>query len=237
MRLLESLYQQLRQQRRMQFFRTKSVLCSFFFILFSLAFSACAESDDEEQLGEYADWQARNEAYFLTLEDSLNSNPAVWRKLRTYSMTDKATTANTDYVYVKVLQTSELTELTESPIYTDTVRVAYRGRLIPSASYPQGYVFDQTYVGNFDLRTTDVSNLAVKGYVDGFATALQHMHIGDQWRIYIPYQLGYGTTAKSSIPAYSTLIFDLVLIDFVSGSDKMEPWSARGGALRLVNKE
>ena len=81
---------------------------------------------------------------------------------------------------------------------------------------------------NFDLRTTDVSNLAVKGYVDGFATALQHMHIGDQWRIYIPHQLGYGTTAKSSIPAYSTLIFDLVLIDFVSGSDKMEPWSARG---------
>ena len=40
------------------------------------------------------------------------------------------------------------------------------------------------------------------------------MHRGDYWRIYIPYQLGYGGTARSSIPAYSTLVFDLRLEDF-----------------------
>ena len=48
----------------------------------------------------------------------------------------------------------------------------------------------------------------------GFVTALLHMHSGDRWRVYIPYQLGYNTTEKTGIPAYSTLIFDLALIDF-----------------------
>ena len=43
---------------------------------------------------------------------------------------------------------------------------------------------------------------------------LMRMHRGDRWRVYIPYQLAYGSSARSSIPAYSTLIFDLQLEDF-----------------------
>jgi FKBP-type peptidyl-prolyl cis-trans isomerase FklB len=37
---------------------------------------------------------------------------------------------------------------------------------------------------------------------------------GDIWRIYIPYTLGYGTSNSSTIPAYSTLIFDVNLVGF-----------------------
>jgi FKBP-type peptidyl-prolyl cis-trans isomerase FklB len=56
--------------------------------------------------------------------------------------------------------------------------------------------------------------LAINGVVTGFGTALMRMHRGDRWRVYIPYQLAYGSSARSSIPAYSTLIFDLQLEDF-----------------------
>lgn len=166
----------------------------------------------------------------MTLEDSLSRNPAAWKKLRSYTKSPSSVGANTEYVYAKVLSSGDISPLftsDASPLFTDTVRVAYRGRLIPSTNYPQGYVFDQTYVGNFDINTTDVSNNAVSGYIEGFATALQHMRIGDQWRVYIPYQLGYGSTAKNSIPAYSTVIFDLILIDFVTNKDKLDPWSSR----------
>jgi FKBP-type peptidyl-prolyl cis-trans isomerase FklB len=52
--------------------------------------------------------------------------------------------------------------------------------------------------------------------VSGFTTALLNMHPGDYWRVTIPYQLGYGATASGSVPAYSTLIFEIKLVEFWS---------------------
>jgi len=42
---------------------------------------------------------------------------------------------------------------------------------------------------------------------------LMRMHPGDHWMVYIPYQLGYGssTSSSSTIPAYSMLRFEIVL--------------------------
>ncbi|MCR5680083.1 MAG: FKBP-type peptidyl-prolyl cis-trans isomerase [Prevotella sp.] len=202
----------------------RQTICQIALLLLTLGtVTACSESDDETT-EEFSNWEARNNAFFLSLEDSLKNNGSQWKKLKTFTKDEKKVGAVTDYIYVKMLKRSD--EL-ETPIYTDTVRVAYRGRLIPSATYPQGYVFDQTYVGNYNYRTTDVSNSLVSGFVDGFATALQHMHKGDLFRVYIPYTLGYGASGSGSIPGYSTLIFDVELIDFSSGTSKMEPWTSR----------
>lgn len=189
----------------------------------SCLFVSCSESDDEEA-DEYANWQARNEAYFASLEDSLSRGGAAWKKIKTYTKDEQAATANTDYIYVKVLEQGTGTT---SPLYTDSVRVSYRGRLIPTASYPQGYVFDETYEGSYSLNTTGVSDNLLSSFTDGFATALQHMHIGDFWRVYVPYQLGYGASEKGSVLAYSVMIFDVALIDFSTASEKMKPWTSR----------
>ena len=43
------------------------------------------------------------------------------------------------------------------------------------------------------------------------------MKVGDQWELYIPYQLGYGKDGYSDIPGYSTLIFNVNLVG--SGQD------------------
>ena len=53
------------------------------------------------------------------------------------------------------------------------------------------------------------------------------MHRGDYWRIYVPSDLGYGSSATSSIPAYSVLIFDLTLVDFSPVGETMNPFSSR----------
>ena len=188
--------------------------------------TSCSETDDENSSAEFANWQVRNDAFFLTLEDSLRSNTALWTKWKSYTKNPQTAGANTDYVYAKLLKEGDGGD---SPLYSDTVRIAYRGRLLPSASYPQGYVFDQTYVGDFDIATTDVYDAAISGFTEGFATALQHMHIGDCYRIYVPYVLGYGTTVSSSgkVPAYSVLVFDIVLIDYATGTKTLTPWSSR----------
>lgn len=188
------------------------------------AATACSESDDEEAAEEYANWQARNDAFFVTLEDSLSRDAAVWKKIKSYTKDEQTESTNTDYIYAKVIETGSGDT---SPLYSDSARVAYRGRLIPSATYSQGYVFDQTFVGDYNIKTTAVLDRVVSDYVDGFTTALQHMHRGDWWRVYIPYTLGYGSYASGSVPAYSVLVFDLILIDFTSGGESLGPWGSR----------
>jgi FKBP-type peptidyl-prolyl cis-trans isomerase FklB len=37
---------------------------------------------------------------------------------------------------------------------------------------------------------------------------------GDVWRVYVPSELGYGATDQSAVPAHSTLVFDINLVDF-----------------------
>ena len=178
-----------------------------FVCLSLLALASCSEKDDTVE--EYADWQNKNEQYFETAYLAHDYDFT----LRKYSLGESATAAHTDYVLVKVLQEGSGAS---SPYQTDSVTVHYRGHLIPSTTYTEGYEFDKSYTGTFDEELSVPSQFAVSAVVAGFSTALQRMHRGDYWRVVIPYQLGYGTTDNSSIPAYSTLIFEMKLVDFWS---------------------
>jgi len=174
-------------------------------ILFPLVGIVSSCSDDESEEGEFDNWQAKNEAAIA--EWAVNSS---YTKILTYSMNaDASDIKNSDYIYVEVLEEGDGTE---SPLYTDTCRVAYRGHYIPTKSYASGYVFDQTYLGNFDWSTA--GTYSGQSWVEGFSTALQHMHKGDRWRIRIPYTLGYGASGSSSITGYTNLVFEVALYDF-----------------------
>ena len=174
-------------------------------ILFPLVGMVSSCSEETETESEFANWQERNEA--VTLQWASNSS---YQKILTYTKNaDAPGLVSSDYIYVEVLESGNGTE---SPLYTDTCRVAYRGHYIPTKSYADGYVFDQTYLGNFDWGTA--GTYSGQSFVDGFQTALQHMHIGDRWRIYVPYQLGYGESGNSSIIGYTNLVFDVALYDF-----------------------
>jgi len=41
------------------------------------------------------------------------------------------------------------------------------------------------------------------------------MEVGDKWEVWIPWQLGYGSSASGTIPAYTTLVFEIELISIV----------------------
>lgn len=89
----------------------------------------------------------------------------------------------------------------KSPKPTDQVRCHYTGTFI------DGKVFDSSYMyGNpivFPL------NGVIKGWTEG----LQYMKEGAKYRFVIPYQLAYGPSGYASIPPYSTLIFEVELIE------------------------
>lgn len=174
-------------------------------------------SEDDATVDEFENWQERNDVFFASLEDSLTNGSGNWRKIKSFSKNpQEGTGKQTDYIYVKVIPTGFETSETVSPALTDSVCVSYQGRLIPSdvEKNPEGNVFDGTVFGKYDIKTNATKNFKVSGLVQGFTTALLYMHRGDTWRVYIPYALGYGSASQTSVPAYSTLIFDITLYDF-----------------------
>ena len=204
--------------------------CFFLFLLpiTLVLLSACSEK--EEPNPEYANWSTRNDAAFT---DSLRlartamaqartkwgdawEEHCDWRVLRNYIKGPNAKADANDSVVVRILRRGTGSG---SPLSTDTVRVAYMGRLMPTSADPAGKVFD--FSGPSRLES-DVFNTAlgtdaqftVSNVVVGFSTALQQMHVGDRWRIFIPAKSGYGNAAQASIPAGSMLIFDLQLRKF-----------------------
>lgn len=84
------------------------------------------------------------------------------------------------------------------PTANSDVEVRYRGELI------DGTVFDES--------TTPIS-LNLSGVIKGWTEGVQLMSVGDKYRFYIPYNLGYGEQgAGSDIKPYSTLIFEVELV-------------------------
>ena len=159
----------------------------------------------------YANWVDRNQAYIDSIAMVAKANPDEWRMIHTYKFVPPLTelTQNVnDYVYCKVLEQGTGTI---KPIFTDTVSTHYRGQLIPLYDGSK-LVFDQSFQGNLNPNVAVPVDFAVNGVIEGWTTALQEMHEGDRWEIYIPYNLAYGKIGSSSIPGYSTLIFDVSLV-------------------------
>ncbi len=188
-----------------------------------LFIGSCSENTDTVE--EFPDWQARNETYFQNIYNiAMDNADGSWKVIKNYSYEDTIELEPTKFIAVQVLE-----EGTGSgcPMYTDSVYVNYRGRLIPSTSYPDGFVFDENYTGDYNPATAYPAEFYVGSLVDGFTTALQYMHIGDIWRVYVPYQLGYGSVEYGNIPAYSTLIFDIALIAYFRANGTPTPWKIK----------
>lgn len=87
------------------------------------------------------------------------------------------------------------------PEVTDRVTTHYRGTLIDGTQFDSSY--DRGQPATFPLD----------GVISGWTEALQLMSPGAKWRLYIPPELAYGERAQGPIPANSTLIFDVELIE------------------------
>jgi FKBP-type peptidyl-prolyl cis-trans isomerase len=90
------------------------------------------------------------------------------------------------------------------PTATDVVRVHYEGSLT------NGTVFDSSYSRGEPLE------FSLNGVIPGWTEGLQLMNTGSTYRLFIPSDMGYGSQgAGPQIPPYSTLIFEVELLDIV----------------------
>lgn len=173
--------------------------------------ASCSETSDEST--EFDNWQERNDAFFTSIYEKARSaqqsGDKSWKIIRAYTKNTETTTI-TDHIVAHVL--TEGDSSAGPTLFTDSVAIHYSGRLMPSESYPEGYNFDSSWTGDYNLETMTASKGVASMYIDGFTTAIMAMKPGDRWEIYIPYALGYGASDKSSIPAYSTLKFDITLM-------------------------
>ncbi len=202
-------------------------------VLFSLtvlmpAFTACSESSGEEY--EFDNWKERNDTYFNTVYNQAQSAIAAgsneWKIIRQWSLNETEATKPENHIVVRVLN-----EGTGSgcPLYTDTVYVHYRLSYIPTTQHPNGSVIQETWTGNYNLQTMVPWKISVSA-ISGWETAMQNMHIGDRWLVYIPYQLGYGisdyqpSTSSPKLYGCSVLVYDVTLAAYYRAGQTVPAW-------------
>eukprot|EP01093_Parvamoeba_rugata_P007486 TRINITY_DN2208_c0_g1_i1.p2 TRINITY_DN2208_c0_g1~~TRINITY_DN2208_c0_g1_i1.p2 ORF type:complete len:251 (+),score=87.78 TRINITY_DN2208_c0_g1_i1:887-1639(+) len=89
----------------------------------------------------------------------------------------------------------------EKPVATDVVKVHYKGTLL------DGTEFDSSYSRN--EPTTFPLNRVIAGWTEG----LQLMPVGSKYKFTIPAELAYGDRDLGKIPANSTLVFEVELLE------------------------
>lgn len=90
----------------------------------------------------------------------------------------------------------------DSPKPTDTVKVHYKGTLT------DGTVFDSSY------ERKEPIEFQLNQLVQAWIEAIPMMKKGGKMEIVVPPKLGYGDRQAGKIPANSTLIFEIELLDF-----------------------
>lgn len=87
-----------------------------------------------------------------------------------------------------------------SPSPTDTVTVRYR------ATLPDGHEFDRSDI--HDRAATFRVNSMLKGWQE----AVLAMKPGAKWQLFVPPELGYGSSTPPGVPPGSLLIYELELL-------------------------
>ena len=196
--------------------RTLHILPSLLFVVAVLvAATACSKSEDDSA----ERWRTANDAAFAAIKSNA-------------SYTEIKSPGHEGSIYYKEPKKGTGTK----PIlFTSTVSLYARGRFV--ADYPdnkyirQGTVFQSWLEADGVPFTTLVSSVGLppKGFsaytlTKGVRVALQYMHEGDRWEVWVPYTLGLGendgslfvnvmpSSSATKIPAYSTLVFEIEVV-------------------------
>lgn len=95
------------------------------------------------------------------------------------------------------------------PKATDSVKVHYKGTLVDGTQFDSSY--DRGEPITFPL------NQVIPGWTEG----VQLMSVGSKYKLFVPYNLGYGERgAGGSIPGFAALIFEVELIDIKPAVEK-----------------
>ena len=135
---------------------------------------------------EYMDWKIRNDNYMVQLKKDHETDS-------TFHVTSSGLCYQVLY---------QGWEYERKPNINSYIYATYTGKLIDGSTFDSG---TDSYLG------------IVSGLVPGLQEGLRKMNGGGSYKFYIPSALGYDTVStNSSIPPYSTLIFNLDLVTSIN---------------------
>ncbi|MEN9918964.1 MAG: hypothetical protein RL662_1400 [Bacteroidota bacterium] len=196
----------------------KLFLFPLFLMAISLSITSCLNNDDNEETIDQ-EWKMLNETRFnkVVSDDLFN---------------ELSSQSNNGLVCWKALHIT----MEGKPEFTDTVMIRYEGwyfdklgkKIIFDSTENPSLISNINY--NLGLAPSKDPNkqqvkFAVNSLIDGKTTILQDMRAGEEREVCIPHQLGYGgspstyrptaTTTYTIIPAYTTLWFNVKLIQII----------------------
>lgn len=175
--------------------------------LCALVITSCKDDDEttyEEALAQYGDWKVENDEAF----QAIAANP---------DYTEIKSIGNDGSIYIKVLKEGTGRE----PIYyTDSVSVYYTVWTVDGEEHD---AYEPPYNDPIDFPVGNTS------FISGWATALQNMHVGDRWEIWMPQELAYGyignynrNTNIYSILPFSTLKYEIEVAGIIRNGKVIE---------------
>lgn len=164
-------------------------------MIFGLSLSATSCFKDEEPISEkYKEWREENEQYVKDAEAKIDENGGRYYTKIVPSWAPDA------YSLVHWHNDRSLTANNLSPMDNSTVAITYELFNI------KGEKLADSFSNPDSLYTSRPSQNIV-----GVWAPLTHMNVGDSVTIVIPSQAGYGEANTSTIPPYSTLIYNIKL--------------------------
>ncbi|MBK7970079.1 MAG: FKBP-type peptidyl-prolyl cis-trans isomerase [Bacteroidetes bacterium] len=95
------------------------------------------------------------------------------------------------------------------PLKGDTISALFTGRML------DGKVFDKAENRDEPFRFVAGKNEVIAGWEE----CIPYFKKGAVVRMVIPSDLGYGASDYGKIPGYSTLVFDVEIIDIIKGKN------------------
>jgi len=129
--------------------------------------------------------------------------PALEKYLADNKITTKPTASG--LIYIETKKGSG-----PSPKETDVIKMHYTGKLL------DGTIFDSS-IGKEPLEYP--LNQMIQGWIEG----VQMMKKGGKAQLIVPSALGYGPRGGGPIPPFSTLTFEVELLDFKAGEPQGQP--------------
>ncbi len=149
-----------------------------------------------EEAGGYAQMNFEKIKEAITA-DKFADNKAEGEKFLTENKDKEGVVATESGLQYKVITEGKGAVPTEE----QTVKVHYKGTLL------DGTVFDSSY------EREEPSSFSPNRVIEGWKEALTMMPVGSKWELYIPQDLAYGARESGKIPPYSTLIFEVELLE------------------------
>lgn len=185
----------------------KKFLFYFFLLSSLLVITSCG--DDKEEEFDVDAWKAMNDAKYNEIARDPN-----YKEIESEGK-------NGSVYYTVLKEGPAVTDIDSIIYYTSKVKVFYKGTML-SDDGSEEIVFDKRLdeddVMPFYLAVNPAN--AVKNgpsaVIEGWSVALQHMKRGDHWKVCIPHRLAYGKTGQGTIHPYSTLFFEIEVVDVIN---------------------